>query len=127
MSHFTKCKSKIRDLDVLKRVAESKGLKVEKGSTTFNSVYGDTTEAEMIITDNRGGGCAVANAKDGDGYELVIDNYSNSITQVVGQDCDILSRDYMVEIVGDQATAMGGIVTDMETLKDGSIEIHISV
>lgn len=124
MSHWTKSKVKIKDSALLKKAAEKLGCKVEDRKTFHSSHAGDI-EVDMVIS-ARGGQAALQQNADGT-YTMVIDNWCNSITDVVGQDCKLLTREYTTELTKEQALLMGGVITSEQLLQDGSVEIEIAV
>lgn len=129
MSHWTKARVSIKNLEAVKKVAEDLGLSVkqkEEGKTLrFTSSYAGTVNAEMILSDSRGGKCAVV--QQGDGFSTIIDNWSNSIVGVVGRDCNTLNRKYTERVVRDQVMVMGGVVSQTNQMTDGSVELHVSL
>jgi len=124
MSHWTKSKVKIKDRALLKKAAEKLGCTVEEGKT-FHSSYAGDIKADMIIS-AKGGQAALQQNADGT-YTVVIDNWCNPITDVVGQDCALLTREYTTELTKEQALLMGGVITSEQVLQDGSVEIEIAV
>lgn len=131
MSHWTRSKVKIKDLQKLRSAAERMGLNVqsaEEGKTlNFKSSYAGSVNAAMIITDGSGRGqCAVVADANGE-YTTIIDNWGNPIVDKVGRDCSTLCRDYAAEVVRQQALMMGGTVSMDRVLSDQSMEIHIQI
>jgi hypothetical protein len=126
ISHWTRSKNKIKDLNLLEEVAKSKGLQVQRGENLkYTSRHAGTVNAEMIMTGNKGSAAVVIDA-DGT-YRTIIDNYNNPIVNVVGRDCQELCRDYTVELAKMQAMTMGGIVSHQELMQDGWTEVHVTV
>ena len=124
MSHWTLSALKIKDLGVMERVAKKLGLNVERGEDlSFKSSYAEGVGAKMILTDNRGGSCAVVENEQGDGYQTIIDNWNNPITSVVGHDCAGLNREYATQLVKDKASETGAMLSTETTLKTGEVQL----
>lgn len=129
MSHWTRAKVEIKNMDAVRRAAEDLGLSIEEKeegkALRFVSPHAGTVNAEMILSDSRGGQCAVI--KQGEGFSTIIDNWNNSIVGVVGRDCNTLNQKYTERVVRDQVMQMGGIVSQANQMNDGSVELHVSL
>jgi hypothetical protein len=126
ISHWTKSIFKLNDLDLMERVAEEMGLGISRKRQNYKSRHAGTIQADMVLTDNKGGSAAIVEQSDGT-YQTILDNYNNPITSVVGHDCQMLCRNYTTELVKSQAMVMGGVVSGLEVLNDGSVEVHITI
>lgn len=118
---------KIKNIQTLAEVARRMGVEVEEGENLqYNSNYAGTVNNAAMILRAGSGDCAIIQEADGT-YRAMIDNYGNPITQVVGNDCSILCREYTEQIVRDQAMMMGGMISERKLLADGSVELHIAL
>jgi len=129
MSHLTKSKVDIRDLNILLSAAKKLGLKVQKGDNlTYRSHYVTSSGCSAILTTQDGRGQAgVKKVAGQDTYEMVLDNYNNPLIKVAGRDCALLGREYTAEMVRQQSMLMGGVISNEEILQDGSIVITTSI
>lgn len=128
MSHWTKAKVTIKDLDKLVAAAESLGVQVDRSKKVHQGRHTGRTAVEMVIgSGERSGGTAAAVIDNHDGtYSVQIDNYQNPLTQKLGRDCSKLCQEYTKLIVEDQIAMMGGIISDTET-KNGEIHLTVSL
>lgn len=130
MSHWSKGTVKVKDLSILDMIAERSGLKVHKGEkrgdkVKLHSSYAGQMEVDRMYWYNGAEMGVVQNAAGS--YDVVLDNYRNPICSIVGRDGDKLLQDYGVEVVHQQAMNMGGIISNQETLADGSVAIEIQI
>lgn len=125
MSHWTKSKVQIKNLNLLRRAAEKLGCTVEEGNLTLRSQWQGPVDAVMLIHKD-GGTAGILEQEDGT-YSLQIDNYHNPLAKALGNDCATLMRDYTCEVVKQQAGMMGGMVANHKLLADGSVEIQIAL
>lgn len=125
MSHKSVGVGRIRNLELLKRIAEEKGVQVS-GPGSFVGHYIGKLEGELILS-YRDGKAALVKDKDKDEYRIEMDNWNNPLTQVIGQTGATLCRDYMVEVAKEEAFAMGGVVAEEEINRDGSVDILIQI
>ena len=124
MSHLTKCKTKITNLEILKQAAKNLGVEVTGRNSEYSSIYeSEIYDATMVFSYKNGTAAVTKNKKDF--YELIIDNYCNPIREKIGEDCSLLGREYTKLTVMQQAIFMGGVVTSTVTKENGEINILI--
>ena len=126
MSHKTVSKTQIKNLDVLKRVAERAGCKVTTGKNlSAHDSFITITGADMII-EMGGSKAGLVPSQDGS-YSVHMDNYGSRLAGKFGYNLKGLHLDYAKELVRGEADAMGGMIDEEVVTKDGWTEIHISV
>jgi len=91
MSHWTLGKTKISDKGLLEEVAMDMGLQISRRGR-MKGEYAGTIDCEFVISDGQGGELAVVKGDDGN-YFIQMDNYYNSICDIVGQDAALLTRE----------------------------------
>lgn len=123
MSHLSRGRTKIKDLFTLREVAENMGLKIKEKKRMHGRYIGDIS-CEFVVTDGKGELAVVETGNDE--YEIQMDNWSNSICDVVGHNGDLLSRDYMTEVHKKEAQLLGGIIASQEVDDQGYVflEVH---
>ena len=117
MSHWTKVKTKISNLDVLKQAIENIGCKFVP-QKQFSSMYAGTidcvgaigAEGQEISSKH---GAAVTQHEDG--YQIVMDNYGNSLKDVAGENCRKITRKY-AEITTTSAMVNAGYLKASSTI-----------
>ena len=122
MSHLSRGRCKIKDLFTLREIAEKMGLKI-KEKKSLRGGYIGTIPCEFVITDGQGE-LAVVDVGNEE-YEIQMDNWGNSITSVVGQSGDLLTRDYMTEVHKKEAQLLGGIVASQEVDANGYVYLEV--
>ena len=125
MSHLSKGSCKIKDLFTMKEVAMEMGLQVEEKKTMRGEYIGNI-KCEFVISDGRGGVLAIVESAQEGEYEIQMDNYYNSICEVVGSNGDLLSREYMTEVHKKEAQLLGGVIANQEVDNQGFVflEVH---
>ena len=126
MSHWTKCKTEITDLEVLKKAAKVLGVEVLGRNKQYNSHYDSTFYDAHVVLSYENGTAAIIKKKNGT-YEMMVDNYHNPITQKLGNDCTLLGREYSKLLVEQQAMMMGGMVTQSRLMDNGTIQMQITL
>lgn len=124
MSHWTRGKTKIKDKQLLKDVALDLGLRVEE-KTKMRGEYAGTVKCDFIVSDGRGGELAVV--QDGEDYLIQMDNYYNSICDVVGNDAALLTREYQTELNKREAQMLGGVIAKQEVDAQGYVYLEVNV
>jgi hypothetical protein len=125
MSHWVRGKTKITDKGLLEEVAMEMGLQVSHQSK-MHGEYAGTVDCEFVVSDSRGGELAVVGGEDGD-YFIQMDNYYNSICDVVGQNAALLTREYQTEIHKRESVAMGGVIASEEVDAKGFVFLEVSM
>lgn len=132
MSHWTKAKVTLKDLYLMKKVAEENGVTVRQSTKAkpveFNSVYAGSLDAVMTLEKNGGvaGICQKETGAKGE-HELIMDNFGNPLAEEFGNDCERLMQGYTAAVVEQQAQLMGGTLNHRNVLDDGTIELHIGL
>ena len=121
MSHWTKVKTKISNLAVLKDAITSCGC-VFTEQAEYKSLYAGTLSCVGVISaagekiTNRHGAAVV---KTNDGYEIVMDNYSNSLVSVAGTNCERITQKY-AEKMTETAMINAGYMLDSAQIDEES-------
>ncbi|MFA5385023.1 MAG: DUF1257 domain-containing protein [Eubacteriales bacterium] len=140
MSHITKIKVEIRDLNVLKDACARLDFEFKEGQKKINwwGVYvGDSPLPEGVDASYLGKcdhAIKVPNAKyeigvtqKGDTYELLYDSwYSGGLADALGPNAEKLIQAYAVEAAKAEAQRQGYSVYE-ESLQDGSVQLNIQV
>ena len=128
MSHWSQGQTRITDLSLLKRIAEEKGVEVREGEDLkLNSYYAGSVAAVMLLLKDGGSAGVVPVEKGKEEYAIQLDNWANPITRTIGNNGDILCRDYMVEKAKAEAIMMGGMLVSQEVCADGYVELVINI
>jgi hypothetical protein len=125
MSHWTRGKTKITDPNLLEEVAMDLGLTIKR-SKRMEGEYAGTIDCEFIVSDGRGGELAVVKDDKGE-YFIQMDNYYNSICDVVGENAALLTREYQTALHKREAQMMGGIVTSESIDNQGYVFLEVTV
>lgn len=120
MSHWMEIKTKVKDLKLFKDACENLGIEFSEERKTCYSRWAGKIECAGVFSDNNGGEGAVVAEKKGDGYEIVWDNYNNSLVDVVGKNCENLMRGYTTNVVKQQIDQVG-MLTNETMAENGSI------
>ena len=109
MSHWTKVTTKIKDYSTLKKAAEKMGLEITD-QETYTSVYAGSIPCVGVIHQqgqelNHRNGAAIV--KEGDGYQIIMDNYGNPLTGIAGENCSDLLGNYATSVVQDEMMRAG--------------------
>ena len=130
MSHWTTAKVILKDLEILKQVAKSKGINVRTADGNsyldFHSEYAGELEAKLILSKD-GGHAGICNRSNQDEYKLVMDNYNNPLAEQFGNDCAELTRDYAAAVVRQQTLNAGHSVMSQEVQEDGRMIMHVAI
>ena len=125
MSHWTRCQTVIKDLSLLEKAAKKLGVKVTRGKDLkLESIYQESQDAVMLMK-HKDGQAGIVKTKSG--YEMVVDNFYNPVTDLLGNDCTLLGREYSKLLVEQQAMMMGGMVTHSTITENGSVEMTITL
>ena len=125
MSHWTLGKTKITDKGLLEQVAMDMGLQIEH-KNKMTGDYTGTIDCEFIVSDGRGGELAVVKDEK-DEYFIQMDNYYNSICDVVGEDATLLTREYQTELHKREAQAMGGVIASQQVDSKGYVFLEVTI
>ena len=125
MSHWVRGKTRISDKGLLEEVAMEMGLQV-KHQSTMHGEYAGNIDCAFVVSDSQGGELAVVKGENGD-YFIQMDNYYNSICDVVGQDAALLTREYQTEIHKRESMAMGGVIASQEIDAQGFVFLEVSI
>lgn len=114
-------KSEIEDLKLFKVACENLDIKFDENQKTVHSRWAGETECVGVFSDNQGGEGGVKLKEGSDtNYEIVWDNYANSLVDVVGDDCSKLMRGYTTAVVKKRIEQVG-MLTNEEIAEDNSI------
>jgi len=109
----------------MKAAAERLGVEVVTGEgLKLESVFQKAQDAVMLFKYQNGVAGLIECAN---GYELSIDNFHNPICKKLGDNCDLLGREYSKMLIEQQAVMLGGIVSKSEVLSNGNVEMVISI
>lgn len=141
MSHLTKVKVQVRDLEVLKKVCAELGLEFKKDQKTykwFGTFVGDSPlPAGMKVEDLgqcdhaisvKGNKAAyevgLRKQKDGS-YQLAFDFWSGGcgLEKIVGKNCSTLMSAYSQAVAKKSLTKAGYIFSGTKKLSDGTTEM----
>ena len=125
MSHWTKGKTKIKDKKLLEEVAMEFGLQV-KHQSKMHGDYTESIKCEFVVADGQGGELAVVKGAD-DNYFIQMDNYYNTICDVVGENGALLTREYQTELHKREAQMMGGVIASQEVNAEGFVFLEVNV
>jgi len=125
MSHWTLGKTKISDKGLLEEVAMDMGLQISRRGR-MKGEYAGTIDCEFVISGGQGGELAVVKGDDGN-YFIQMDNYYNSICDIVGQDAALLTREYQTELHKREAQMMGGVIASQEVDSQGYVFLEVNI
>jgi len=111
----------ITDLSILKKACENLDLYLDVTQKTYISAWTSEIECIAVVTNNRGGEAAIVQTLEG--YEIQWDNYRNQLSEVIGDKCEKLCREYTTEAVIQQANTVG-MVDFVEIQEDGSVVLQ---
>jgi hypothetical protein len=126
MSHWSQGVGRIKDVNLLERLAKEKGCEVS-GAGTMRSQYAGSVRAAKILSYKGGQAALIEDPKKPGEYFIQMDNWSNPIRNVIGNDGGTLTRDYMVETAKQEASMLGGMIASQEVLADGSVDLLIQI
>jgi hypothetical protein len=124
MSHLSKGTCKIKDLFTLREVAKGMGLKVVEKKKLQGDYIGNI-KCEFVVSDGKGGELAIVESGQSNEYEIQMDNYYNSICDTVGQNGNLLSREYMTEVHKKEAQLLGGVIASQEVDAQGYVYLEV--
>ena len=125
MSHWTRGKTKITDPNLLEEVAMGLGLQIHRKSR-MEGEYTGGIKCEFVVADGQGGELAVVKGED-DNYFVQMDNYYNTICDVVGENGALLTREYQTELHKREAQMMGGVIASQEVNAEGFVFLEVNV
>lgn len=152
MSHLTNVKLRVRDLDCVEEAARKRGgvlMRDQKTHAWYGHMVGDSAEGRAMarergvanlgkcehairLADHRHGDyeVGVVAAKDGDGYDLVMDTWGpgQRLVQRFGSDLDGLRQEYAVAVTlkKTKATlAKKGFTAVREDLLNGRVRLRL--
>ena len=126
MSHWTKGKTKITDKGLLEEVAMGLGLQIQHTSSMVGE-YAGKIDCEFVVADGQGGELAVVKGDRPGEYAIQMDNYYNSICDIVGENAALLTRDYQTELHKREAVAMGGVIAAQEVDAQGYVFLEVNI
>lgn len=126
MSHWTQGTTIIKDLELLKRVAEKMGVNTKQDARLEGAWAGDAGIVPLAL-EKDGGTAGVVKSGTADEYFIKMDNYHNPICDTIGQSGSLLTRNYVVEKTREEAVLMGGTILDESVSADGYVEMLINV
>ena len=124
MSHLSKGSCKIKDLFTLREVAKELGLEI-RDKTQMRGEYIGNIKCEFVVADGKGGELAIVKSQAEEEYEIQMDNYYNPICEVVGENGDLLSRDYQTEVHKKEAQLLGGVIASQEVDAQGFVYLEV--
>lgn len=126
MSFWLRLGLSINDLSCFKTLCDRHGVNYQENEDKGFRFQG--REVIATLQDRQTGACWYL-CKDGGSCKLFVDNDRgyNQLTQRLGQNGGMLTRDYTWEIRKSQITASGGMVTQETEEADGSVVLKVSM
>ena len=121
MSHFTRIKTKLRNLVLLERALRDLGYEPTAGNVRVRGWHGESRRADLVVP--------MANHYDfgfrlvGDELVMMADEWGfrDNLTEILGQ----ITQRYAYHVCREQAEAQGFQVVGTETQADGSIRLVV--
>jgi hypothetical protein len=118
MSHFSRIRTELADIGLLKKSLEDLGYKIEEHAKV-RGFGGQLTKAEIVV--RMPNGYDLGFRKSGDTLELVADLWGLAVDK--DEFLETVKQRYARNAVINQATQEGFQIVKEETLDDGSIRI----
>ena len=128
MSHFTKAKSKIKDLKTLRDALKRKGTNLEIGKSKVRGYSGGKAEADAVIKGKKGYDIGFVLNAEGE-YDIVTDQWGLRSYEGIKDPVDLLnsfSQEYTVEEIRQKAFMEGMDVCEHEVDAEGTITLEVS-
>jgi len=101
------------------------GLQI-KHQSKMEGEYAGSIDCEFVVSDGQDGELAVVKGEDGN-YFIQMDNYYNTICDVVGENGSLLTREYQTELHKREAQMMGGVIASQEIDAQGFVFLEVSI
>ena len=126
MSHFSTVKTKLRQLEPLKKALQDLGYIPEQGERPVRGYRGQTTQAELAVVMQEGGDLGFRWNASSDSYELVTDLDLWKQTIPVERFLAKLTQRYALNTVLAATSEEGFQVSEQSNQEDGSIELVVT-
>ncbi len=126
MSHFSTVKTKLRQLEPLKKALQDLGYSPEQGERPVRGYRGQTTQAELAVVMQEGGDLGFRWNASSDSYELVTDLDLWKQTIPVERFLAKLTQRYALNTVLAATSEEGFQVSEQSNQEDGSIELVVT-
>ena len=126
MSHFSTVKTKLRQLEPLKKALQDLGYSPEQGERPVRGYRGQTTQAELAVVMQEGGDLGFRWNASSDSYELVTDLDLWKQTIPVERFLAKLTQRYALNTVLAATSEEGFQVSEQSNQQDGSIELVVT-
>ena len=126
MSHFSTVKTKLRQLEPLKKALQDLGYIPEQGERPVRGYRGQTTQAELAVVMQEGGDLGFRWNASSDSYELVTDLDLWKQTIPVERFLAKLTQRYALNTVLAATSEEGFQVSEQSNQQDGSIELVVT-
>ena len=126
MSHFSTVKTKLRQLEPLKKALHDLGYTPEHGERPVRGYRGQTTKAELAVVMQDGGDLGFRWNASSDSYELVTDLDLWKQTIPVERFLAKLTQRYALNTVLAATNEEGFQVSEQTNQQDGSIELVVT-
>lgn len=126
MSHFTSVKTKLFDLEMVKKALTELGYKYSQGKAKVRGWVGNTQEAELVV--NTGSNYDIGFLKNPSGeYSLVADWWAISNNAKVNQSqfVEQITQRYAYHKVLNEIKKKGFTVAEEKKASDGSIKLLV--
>jgi len=126
MSHFSTVKTKLRQMEPLKKALQDLGYSPEEGDHSVRGYRGQTTQAELAVVMQEGGDLGFRWNASSDSYELVtdLDLWKQSIP--VERFLAKVTQRYALNTVLSATSEEGFQVSEQTNQQDGSIELVVT-
>lgn len=132
MSHFTKIRTRVKDLAVLKHCLTAMGYAFQEGRTTIKGYQGQTLTADLKVT--VGGGYQVGFVRGADGaYDVVADwwgvqgvseqEFSKQFEAALGEVERAIRRQYAFQKVSVELEKEDFSIIEQEVEEDGTVRL----
>ncbi|SFR12461.1 DUF1257 domain-containing protein [Desulfoscipio geothermicus] len=123
MSHWSRVKTNINNMEILECAAKKLGCSISRNSTA-RGYKNMALKGEMVIA-VPGSPYDVAVNRNEDGtLSLTTDWYLGYVAKVLGPDFGRLKQQYALEMARKRAAILGAAVTE-ETMSDGTVRMRI--
>ena len=126
MSHFSTVKTKLRQLEPLKKALQDLGYSPEQGERPVRGYRGQTTQAELAVVMQEGGDLGFRWNASSDSYELVTDLDLWKQTIPVERFLAKLTQRYALNTVLAATSEEGFQVSEQSNQQDGTIELVVT-
>ena len=126
MSHFSTVKTKLRQLEPLKKALEDLGYTPEQGERPVRGYRGQTTQAELAVVMQEGGDLGFRWNASSDSYELITDLDLWKQPIPVERFLAKLTQRYALNTVLAATNEEGFQISEQTNQQDGSIELVVT-